>query len=91
MKKPKVPAIKLPYASTVASFFGDQGATQGNSFLGRFFKGRGQGMINQTQGNARATPLLGNLFGNAVNQAKSTLPAMGGNTTPGALLSKVAK
>lgn len=40
MKKPNAPRpVKLPYASTVASFYGDQGATQGSSFLGRMFKG----------------------------------------------------
>lgn len=54
MRKPKAPApIELPYASTVASFYGDQGATQGNSFLGRIFRGRGQPNV-QMRGNAPA-------------------------------------
>lgn len=42
MKKPKIEKINLPYASSVASFFGDQGGMQGNSFLGRLFKGGGR-------------------------------------------------
>lgn len=49
MKKPKVPEINMPYASTVASFFGDQGAVQGNSFLGRLFRGGGRAVVSQNQ------------------------------------------
>lgn len=50
MKKPKMPdPVKLPYASTIASFFGDQGAAQGNSFLGRMFKGGGRMTQSQSQ------------------------------------------
>jgi len=50
MRKPKAPApINLPYASTVASFYGDQGAVQGNSFLGKMFRGLGQ-TRTRTQG-----------------------------------------
>ena len=56
MKKPKVPEIKMPYASTIASFFGDQGSVQGNSFLGRLFKGGGRTVINQSQGKAAPAP-----------------------------------
>lgn len=56
MKKPKVPEIKMPYASTIASFFGDQGAVQGNSFLGRLFKGGGRNVVNQSQGKAASAP-----------------------------------
>lgn len=56
MKKPKVPEIKMPYASTIASFFGDQGAVQGNSFLGRLFKGGGRTVVNQSQAPAASTP-----------------------------------
>ena len=41
MKSKTPPPINLPYSSTVASFFGDQGGSQGNSFLGRMFKGGG--------------------------------------------------
>lgn len=53
MKKPKQPEINLPYASTVASFFGDQGAAQGNSFLGRLYKGGGRSIImNNAAANA---------------------------------------
>lgn len=39
MKQPKVEKVNLPYASTVASFYGDQGSVQNNSFLGKFFQG----------------------------------------------------
>lgn len=53
MKSPKIPQVNLPYASTVASFFGDQGAAQGNSFLGRLFRGGGRSTVTQTQGGAR--------------------------------------
>lgn len=49
MQKPKVEKINLPYASTVASYFGDQGSGPGSSFLGRFFKGGGSGTMTQTQ------------------------------------------
>jgi len=48
MKKPKVEKINLPYASSVASFFGDQGGMQGNSFLGRLFKGGGRPQQSNT-------------------------------------------
>ncbi len=55
MKKAKTPApINLPYASTVASFYGDQKAVEGNSFLGRMFRGRGQSPTI-TQGGRPAT------------------------------------
>jgi hypothetical protein len=47
MKKPKVEKINLPYASSVASFYGDQGAAQGNSFLGRMFQGTGRTRMNK--------------------------------------------
>lgn len=50
MKKPKVEKINLPYASSVASFYGDQGAAQGNSFLGRMFKGGGRTMVSSNFG-----------------------------------------
>ena len=49
MKKPKVEKINLPYASSVASFYGDQGAAQGSSFLGKMFKGGGRTIVTQTQ------------------------------------------
>lgn len=49
MKKPKAEKINLPYASTVANFYRDQGQTRGNSFLGRLFKGGGVGQRVQTQ------------------------------------------
>jgi len=68
MRKPKAPApINLPYASTVASFYGDQGAVQGNSFLGKMFRGLGQ-TPTQTQGQpgragGAASPMLAALFG----------------------------
>lgn len=64
MKKPKAEKINLPYASTVANFYGDQGQTQGNSFLGRLFKGGGVGQRVQTQpGSGRpGSPALGGLF-----------------------------
>ena len=56
MKKPKVPEVKMPYASTVASYFGDQGAVQGNSYLGRLFKGGERTVVNQSQGKAASAP-----------------------------------
>ena len=59
MKKPKVDKINLPYASSVASFFGDQGSTQGNSFLGRLFKGGGRTTVSQVQPGAKALPRIG--------------------------------
>lgn len=62
MKKPKVEKINLPYASSVASFYGDQGAAQGNSFLGRLFQGTGRTIVNRPfQGGAKpvATALPG--------------------------------
>lgn len=43
MKSPKPPAIKLPYASTVASYASDQGGAIGNSFLGALFRKGGLG------------------------------------------------
>lgn len=43
MKKPKAEQIKLPYASTVASFYGDQGEGPRNSFLGGLFRKGGMG------------------------------------------------
>ena len=43
MKKPKAEQIKLPYASTVASYYGDQGQTPGTSFLGALFRRGGMG------------------------------------------------
>ena len=46
MKKPKVEKINLPYASSVASFYGDQGAAQGNSFLGRMFQGGNRTIVS---------------------------------------------
>lgn len=67
MKKPKVEKINLPYASSVASFYGDQGAAQGNSFLGRMFQGTGRTIVNKTfQGGAKASsPLPGSgMFNN---------------------------
>lgn len=65
MKKPKVPEINMPYASTVASFFGDQGAVQGNSFLGRLFKGGGRTVVRQNQAGASAGRVQGSLSNNA--------------------------
>lgn len=63
MKKPKAEKINLPYASTVANFYGDQGQVQGNSFLGRLFKGGGVGQRVQTQpGAAPSTPGFGGLL-----------------------------
>lgn len=47
MKTPKVQEVKLPYASTVASFFSDQGAAP-SSFLGRFFKSAARQSVVQT-------------------------------------------
>lgn len=38
MKSPKPQAIKLPYASTIASYANDQGGAIGNSFLGALFR-----------------------------------------------------
>ena len=43
MKKPKAEQINLPYASTVASHYGDQGEGPRNSFLGRLFRKGGMG------------------------------------------------
>lgn len=66
MKKPKVEKINLPYASSVASFYGDQGAAQGNSFLGRMFQGTGRTIVNKTfQGGAKpASPSFGGMSNN---------------------------
>jgi len=67
MKKPKAEKINLPYASAVASFYGDQGQVQGNSFLGRLFKGGGVGQRVQTQsggGLSPRTPSMPNRAGN---------------------------
>jgi hypothetical protein len=59
MKKPKVEKINLPYASTVASFFGDQSGMQGNSFLGRLFKGGGgRSMVSRAQSKTTAAPAI---------------------------------
>lgn len=55
MKTPKVQEVKLPYASTVASFFSDQGNGPGGSFLGKFFKGGARTSITQTQPNTATT------------------------------------
>jgi hypothetical protein len=54
MKTPKIEEVNLPYASTTASFFRDQGATQGNSFLGKFFKTAGNNIQSQVQAGALA-------------------------------------
>ena len=43
MKKPKAEQINLPYASTVASYHGDQGEGPRNSFLGALFRRGGMG------------------------------------------------
>lgn len=66
MKQQKVPEVNLPYASTVASFFGDQGVAQGNSFLGRLFKGGGRTTKSQSQ-----SPLI--------SKAVATPPVIMGN------------
>lgn len=50
MKMPKAEKINLPYASSVASYFADQGAVQGSSFLGKMFKGGGRVQQTQNQG-----------------------------------------
>lgn len=42
MKTPKTEEIKLPYASTVASFYKDQGAMSGKSFIGKLAAGGGR-------------------------------------------------
>ena len=43
MRRPKAEQLKLPYASTVASFYGDQGQPSDTSFLGRLFRKGGMG------------------------------------------------
>ena len=43
MKKPKAEQVKLPYASTVASYYNDQGDGPRNSFLGALFRRGGMG------------------------------------------------
>lgn len=40
-KQPKIEEIKLPYSSSVASFYGDQGAVTGSSFLSKMFGSKG--------------------------------------------------
>lgn len=50
MKKPKVPEVKLPYASTVASFSNDQGAGPPSSFLGRLFANAGARQVITASG-----------------------------------------
>lgn len=49
MKKAPTPEkINLPYASTAASFYGDQGEASGNSFLGRLYSGaRGRQQVTR--------------------------------------------
>lgn len=47
MKKPKVEKVNLPYASAAASFFGDQGASAGSSFLGKMFSGAARSVVTQ--------------------------------------------
>lgn len=51
MKTPKAEEIKLPYASTVANFYKDQGAPAGSSFLGKLFAGgsAGAGTVTRPQ------------------------------------------
>lgn len=64
MKTPKAEEIKLPYASTVANFYKDQGAPAGSSFLGKLFKGgsAGAGTVTRPQAPvAAAAPSAVNL------------------------------
>ena len=66
MKKPAMPApVNLPYASTAASFFGDQGTAGGNSFIGRMFSGMA-GRQTQVQTNPTNAPTSAS---GAVNRA----------------------
>ena len=58
MRKPKLEsaeemAARMPYASTTASFFGDQAGAQGNSFLGRMFQNKRK---QQTNSMVKPTP-----------------------------------
>lgn len=67
MKTPKVEEVKMPYASTVASFYNDQGAPMGNSFLGRLFAGVGARPVTTTSAKPPATTAApANLAANAV-------------------------
>lgn len=62
MKKPAMPApVNLPYASTAASFFGDQGTAGGNSFIGRMFSGMAgrQTQVQTNPTNAAVAPRAG--------------------------------
>lgn len=47
MKSPQPEKVNLPYASNVASFFGDQGSAQSDSFMGRFFKTGARTIVTQ--------------------------------------------
>jgi hypothetical protein len=64
MKQPKVEKINLPYASAAASYFGDQGATQGSSFLGRMFANSAKSLAGQPTSDQTAKQP--NLFGKGV-------------------------
>lgn len=71
MKKPASPRpINLPYASTVASFYGDQGAVMGNSFLSRMARG-GSG----SSGSAAGGGTGGMVGGGAPRMIMQTQPA----------------
>jgi len=48
LKTPKTEEIKLPYASTVASFYKDQGAMAGKSFIGKLASGGGRTIQTRT-------------------------------------------
>lgn len=81
MKKPKIEKVNLPYASSVASFAGDQGDALGNSFLGRIFSGM-KGRQTRTnnygaQAAAAQSPLQ--KFGSGVTSGRSTAGASSNN------------
>lgn len=76
MRKPQASApINLPYASTVASFFGDQGAAQGNSFLGRLYKGGGRTIVKN---NAAAPSAASNSTPLQASMEKASNQQLGG-------------
>lgn len=80
MKKPKVEKVNLPYASSVASFAGDQGDALGNSFLGRIFSGmKGRQTRTSNYGVPAAAAAAPVKFGPGISTGRSTASNVGNN------------
>lgn len=82
MKKAPTPEkINLPYTSTAASFYGDQGEASGNSFLGRLYsgaRGRQQVTRNFAPGTAPGAVAPGGAISKAVGGTKRPIGTSGG-------------